>query len=509
MSSNKTIAKNTLFLYFRMMLTMCVGLYTSRLVLETLGVVDYGIYGLVGGIVSMFAFLNSAMSSSTQRYLSFDIGKKDWGKLQKTFNATLNIHIGIAIVIFILAETIGLWFVNYKLDIPAERMYAVNWVYQFSIFTFIINVIQVPYNALLFAREHMSVYAYVSILETVLKLGIVLYLVQATHTDQLILYAILTFVVAFVIQTIYKLYCKKCFKESVYKFHWDKTYYKELMSYSGWNLFSAVSDISRRQGSNIILNLFYGPAVNAAYVLSESIYGIVSSFVNSVQTAFNPQIVKSYSNNQKTQTLHLVYTSSKFTFFSMLIIITPLIINVKYIINLWLGAENIPNYTTDFISLGLMSALLINMSNPMSMAVSATGKIRNFELINSSLKFIQILIVWFVLKVADEPKLMYYVFIIMAIVILFFKLIYIKIVYQTNLKSFLYQILRMVFVTITVVIMIYLFKDFLIENNNFILLLFKSLFISVIVLLLSFMIGVSKNEKKMVYTLLFNKIKNA
>ena len=194
-----------------MFLTMGVGLFTSRLVLQALGVEDYGIYGLVGGIVTMFSFLNSAMSSATQRYLSFDIGKGDTERLQKTFNATLNIHILIAGVILILAETIGLWFVNYKLNIPAERMQAANWVYQFSIFTFILGVIQVPYNALLIAREHMNIYAYMSILESLLKLIIVLVLVQLGN-DKLILYAILSFVVSFIIRTLYKLYCKKYFK---------------------------------------------------------------------------------------------------------------------------------------------------------------------------------------------------------------------------------------------------------------------------------------------------------
>lgn len=312
---------------------MGVGLYTSRLVLDALGVVDYGIYGLVGGIVSMLAFMNSAMSSATQRYLSFDIGKKDWERLQKTFNATLNIHILIAILILILAETIGLWFVNTQLEIPKERMYAANWVYQFSIFAFILNVIQVPYNALLFAREHMSVYAYVSILETVLKLLTVLYLVQA-DSDKLILYSILTFGVAFVIRMTYQIYCRKRFPESKYKFYWNKAYYKELMNYSGWNLFGNIASVARSQGSNILLNLFFGPVLNAAYGITVMVQGIIGNFVSNFQVAVNPQIVKNYAAGQNEASLNLMYKSSKFSFFGMLILVVPLLINLEYVMNL-------------------------------------------------------------------------------------------------------------------------------------------------------------------------------
>src|SRR5690606_23271795 len=259
------------------------------------------------------------------------IGKKDWDRLQETFNTTLNIHILIAIVIFILAETIGLWFVNTQLEIPEERMYAANWVYQFSIFAFLLNVIQVPYNALLFAREHMSVYAYVSILETVLKLAIVLYLVQA-DSDKLILYSILTFGVAFVIRMIYQIYCRKRFPESKYKFYWNKAYYKELMSYSGWSLFGHVALIARNQGINVLLNLFSGITVNTAYLIANQVNSVVSNFSQSFQAAVNPSIIKNYSQGKMNEMKLLIFRSSKFSFYLLLIIITPILINTEYII---------------------------------------------------------------------------------------------------------------------------------------------------------------------------------
>ena len=345
MSSHKTIAKNTLFLYFRMFLTMGVGLYTSRMVLDVLGVEDYGIYGLVGGIVTMFAFLNSAMASATQRYLSFDIGKGDEVRLQQTFNASVNIHFLIGIVIVILAETVGLWFVNTQLDIPAERMVAANWVYQFSILAFFFNVIQVPYNALLVAREHMSVYAYISIIDVLFKLGIVFILIYY-NADKLILYGILTFAVSFIVRMLYRAYCKRKFKESVYKFYYDKVYYKELLNYSWWNLFGNIAAIARGQGSNILLNIFFGPVANAAYSLTQTVQSMIGQFVTNFQVALNPQITKNYASGNINASMNLMFKSSKYSFFAMLILVVPFLYNIDYVMNLWL--KEVPPHAISF-----------------------------------------------------------------------------------------------------------------------------------------------------------------
>lgn len=310
-----------------MFLAIGVGLYTSRLVLDALGVVDYGLYNLVGGIVMMFAFLNSAMAASSQRFLSFDIGRNDLDQLQKTFNTTLNIHFLIAIIIFIIAETIGLWFVFTQLEIPENRVVAAHWVYQFSILALILNVIQVPYNALLIAREHMSIYAYVSVLENILKLAVAIIIIRA-NTDRLILYAGLTLLVAFIIRLIYKLYCKKYFKESVYKFYYNKDYYKELINYSGWNLFGNIAAIARGHGSNILLNMFYGPMANAAYSLTLVVQTVIGNFITNFQSAVNPQIIKNYSRGDSKASLYLIFKTAKFSFFGMLILVTPLLIKL-------------------------------------------------------------------------------------------------------------------------------------------------------------------------------------
>lgn len=253
--NNKRVAKNTLFLYFRMILIMLVTLYTSRVVLAELGINDYGIYNVVGGVVLMFSFLNSCMSTATQRFLTFELGRGDTDRLKKVFAVALNIHIAIGSFIIILAETIGLWFVNEKLVISEGRMVAANWIYQFSILTFCINIIQVPYNAVLIAHEKMNVYAYISILEALLKLGIV-YLLVIVSADKLIVYGVLVFVVQLIIRIVYQIYCRKHYEESRFRLFWDKALYQQMSGFAGWNLFGSVAWLMRDQGVNIILNLF-------------------------------------------------------------------------------------------------------------------------------------------------------------------------------------------------------------------------------------------------------------
>jgi O-antigen/teichoic acid export membrane protein len=487
-----------------MFLAMGVGLYTSRLVLEALGVVDYGIYGLVGGIVIMFAFLNSSMASATQRYLSFDIGKNDQERLQKTFNATLNIHFLVAFIVLVLAETIGLWFVNYKLDIPTDRINAANWVFQFSIFAFILNVIQVPYNALLVAREHMNVYAYVSILETLLKLAIVLILVQA-DTDKLILYAILTFSVSFVIRLVYKIYCKRRFKESIYKFYYDRTYYKELLSYSGWNLFGNIASIARSQGSNILLNLFFGPIANAAFSLTVMVQGIIGNFVTNFQMALNPQIVKNYAKGDAKASLNLMYKSAKFSFFAMLLLVLPFLYNIDYVMNLWL--TEVPLYTIDFLKLAMIYSLIETISNPLMSGLQATGKIKKYQAIVGSLIFLNLPIAWILLKTTQIPHSFYWSFIAISIIALFIRLNFVKNLMNIKITSFYKEVLlRIVLVLIAIASVLYPLRVYLVEDDVFIFFLFKTAIILLFTISIIVVLGMNKLERHFIKTTIQNKI---
>lgn len=328
-SSNKRIAKNTLLLYFRMVLIIIVGLYTSRVVLNTLGVSDYGIYNVVGGIVSMLAFLNSAMVAASQRFISFELGTDDSERLKKVFCTSVSIHIVLALIIFLIAETLGLWFVNTHLNIPAERMGAANWVYQCSILTLMLTVVSVPYNSCIVAHEHMKAFAYVSILEAVLKL-LVVYLLLVGAVDKLVLYAILVAAVAFVIRIIYGIYCKRHFEECTYRFVLDRKLFKEMFAFAGWSIIGNLGFSMKDQGSNIILNLFFGTAVNAARGIAMQVNGIISNFSNNFTMALNPQITKQYAAGGTKASMELVYLGCRFSFFLLLMIVIPVFINMDY-----------------------------------------------------------------------------------------------------------------------------------------------------------------------------------
>jgi O-antigen/teichoic acid export membrane protein len=317
-NNNKRIARNTLLLYFRMLLTMAVSFYTVRVVLDTLGVRDYGIYNVVGGVVTMFSFLSATMASASQRFFAFEIGRKNFEQLKKTFGITMTIYFIIGLVILILAETVGLWFLNTRMTIPLERLEAARWVYQFSILSFMVTMFSIPYNAAIVAHERMNAYAYVSIMEVLLKLGAV-YMLVAFSFDKLKLYSILIFVVISITSMTYRIYCRKNFEECRVSFYWEKGLFKEIVTYSGWNLFGALASIFNNQGINIMLNLFFGPVVNAAQAIAYQINTAINQFVQNFLMAARPQITKYYANGELEQMLKLVFQSSKISFFLLFI----------------------------------------------------------------------------------------------------------------------------------------------------------------------------------------------
>lgn len=406
-----------------MFLVMGVTLYTSRIVLDQLGVSDYGLYSLVGGVVSMFAFFNSAMSSATQRYLAYDLGKNDEKRLQHTFGATLTIHIGIAVLILILAETIGLWYVNNKIVLPPDRLFAANVVYQFSVAASLVGVIQIPYDALIIAYERMNIYAYVSILEVSLKLGAV-FLLVFYKGDKLILYAVLVFLISVTIRIIYQIYCRRHFSASKYVFRYDKEYYRELISYSGWNLFGGVAAIARGQGLNLILNLFYSTVANAAYGLALQIQSAVNLFVTNFQKAVNPQIIKNYSRNEIKKMGTLIIKSSKYSFFLMLLISAPIISNVDFILGLWLKEP--PIYTRTFVQLSLIGVLIDCISGPLMIGVQASGKIKWYQIVIGSLIIFSLPVSYIWLRLGGSPFTVFYTIIIINLSSFFARMFFVK-----------------------------------------------------------------------------------
>ncbi len=431
--NNKRIAKNTLLLYFRMLISVIIGLYTSRVVLNTLGVEDYGIYNVVGGIVAMFSFLNTSMSGATSRFLTYEMGKTTSNKLHETFSSAILIHIGIAIIILIIAETIGLWFLQNKLIIPEERMFAAHLVYQFSILSMIINVTQVPYNASIIAHEKMGVYAYVELLNVSLKLGIVFILLIGSF-DKLILYAILIFIVTTIIAITYRIYCKKHFKECTIKWKLHLNIIKPMLSFSCWDLYGNMTVSIRQEGLTMLLNIFYGPILNAANGIAMNVHGIILGFAYNVITAFRPQIIKQYAENNIQNMSSLVVNATKFTLCLYLLIAIPLFTEIDYVLKLWL--KTVPDHTAFFLRIILICSFFKLGSNIINIPIHATGKIKKLSFISGSFFLLSIPILYIFMKLNMGSDLSYCMLIPIDLLIALVSTIIAKnLIKQLNLKE--------------------------------------------------------------------------
>lgn len=393
--NNKRIAKNTLLLYIRMFLTMAVSLYTSRVVLKTLGVVDYGIYNVVGGIVVMFGFINSCMSSATQRFITFALGKGDLKRLQTVFSTSLQIHAIIAAIVFVLCESVGLWFFYTQMQIPAERMDAAMWVLQCSVLSTMVMFISVPYNADIIAHERMSAFAYISILEVLLKL-VILFVLVLYPIDKLILYAILLLVVQVIIRFCYSIYCNKHFEESKYKKLWDGKLFKEMVAFAGWSLWGHMSSVFNSQGLNMLLNVFFGPVVNAARAVAVQVQSAIMQFTVNFQMALNPQITKTYARGEMEEMHKLIFRSARFSFYLIFFISLPVLFETNFILSLWLG--NVPENTVTFVRIILCTSILTSISNPLMVACGATGKVKKYQAICGGLLLTILPISWVALK---------------------------------------------------------------------------------------------------------------
>ena len=382
MGSRKIIAKNTIMLYIRMLVNMAISLYTSRVVLQTLGVDDYGIYSVVCGVLSMFTFLNSSMSNATSRFLTYELGRNNSKGLSETFCTALIVHFFIALIIAILCESLGMWFINNKLVIPADRLVAAHWVFQFAVLSMFVSVTQVPYNSVIFSHERMDVYAYVEIANTLLRL-LVVYLLVIGNMDKMILFAILNFVVSLFIALYYRYYCVSHFEESKFHFIWNKKLLKDMFSFSGWDLYGNLSVMARTQGINMLMNIFFGPAMNAAAGIATKIQNVVMSFSNNISVASRPQIVKTYAQDKHEEMLVLMRDCARLTFVLMMFFSIPLMVESHYILHLWLGT--VPPHTEVISILTLLWNLVVSMNITNSFAVHATGFVKRVSLVSGTL----------------------------------------------------------------------------------------------------------------------------
>lgn len=408
------IVQNTAFLYFRMLLSMGIGLYASRIVLEVLGVEDFGVFNVVGGVVSMLTFLNNSLSSASQRFLTFELGKNNIMELSKVFNISVSIHLAIAGLVVLLAETVGLWFLYHKLSIPPERFDAALWVYHFCVLTAFFGILQAPYIAMIISREEMSLFAYISILETVLRLLIV-YLLKVIMFDKLSLYGILTFSVSFFIFLLYWQVCRKRFVETRIKhFIWDRKRSIQILSFSGWVLNGNLAVVGYTQGVNILLNIFFGPAVNAARGIAFQLQNAVNNFSYNFQKAMNPQITKSYASGDMGLMHRLVFVSSKVTFFLTLIPCIPILIETNFFLEKWLG--KFPDHTISFVRISVLITIISALSYSMIVSIHSTGTIKKFQLWEANILLMIVPISYFLLKKGGTPEVAYWTTLVLMII---------------------------------------------------------------------------------------------
>ena len=504
LSNNKRIAKNTMMLYVRMLLSMIVSLYTSRVVLDVLGVEDFGIYGVVGGVVAMFSFLNSSMGGATARFLTFEIGGGSFQRLKETFSSALILHIGIALLVFVLAETVGLWFVYNKLVIPEERMVATIWVYQFSVLTTIVNITQIPYNASIIAHEKMGVYAYVEIVNVILRL-LTVYLLVVGHFDKLKLYAILTFSVSLIIAFTYRTYCLKRFEECRFGFAWNKGILKPMLSFSGWNLYGSLSVVVRTQGIGILLNLFFGVVLNAAIGIANQIQGVILSFVENFLIAVQPQIVKSYASHNRKRMESIVYNSSLFSFLLLSLISLPLIIEMDYILKLWL--KKTPPFCVPFCQLILINNLLSILFRPIIYSIHATGKIKKTNFINGSIYLCVIPISYILFQYNFQPVTPYIVNIILLSIGCALNLhILHLLIPEFSIKKFIFRVGGICLSIITLSLALSLYVHYSLEASC-IRVFYVILSSTLSIVVLSYFIALDKTMKKRIRLTIFNQLK--
>ena len=412
-SNNKIILKNTIFLYFRTFILLILGLYTSRVTMQALGVEDYGIINVVSGFVSMFALVSGALTGACQRFITFELGKKD-GNVTQIFSSTLYIQLGLAALIIILAETIGLYFINYKLNLPDGKLDEAQWVFQCSVISFVLNLINIPYNALIIAHEKMKAFAYISLVEAFLKLATV-YSILILPYNSLILYSLLTLTSSTIVRFIYQIYCIKSFKGEV-KLERVKDIhnFKSIFNFAGWAFLGNSATILNGQGINIILNIFVGVTINAARGIASMIESTVSSFVYNFTTALNPQITKSYAQNDLKRLYELLNFGTRLSFFLIIIISTPIIIVTPNLLKLWLTIY--PEYSISFIRITLLIAIVQAMANPFVTAISATGKIRDYQLTVGLLTIANFPISYILLKNGLEPIWIYIASLVMYVI---------------------------------------------------------------------------------------------
>ena len=501
-SDNKRIAKNAIFLYVRMIVMMLISLFTSREILRILGVEDYGLYNVVAGVVVLFAFLNASMIRATQRFLSFYIGKGDDDDIRKIFSTCINVVIIISLFVILVSETLGLWFINTYLKFPEGREVSMNIVYQFSILTFLLNIIKIPYNSAIIAHEKMSFYAYTSILDAILKL-LVVYVLLISTEDRLSFYAILIAIVSFIDLIIYILYCKYKFETCRYEKYWNKGTFKELFSFSGWSMVSGFSNLAAQQGGNILLNMFCGVAANAAFGIASQVGHSVLKLTTSFSTAFAPQITKLYAVNDLEKLYLLIFRSSLISYYLMLIFSIPLFFEIEFVLGLWL--VNVPENAAGFCLLIIVFELIDAAQSPLIHLMYSTGRIRTYVLWLGFLTFLNVPISYFLLKNGLSLYLVLGMRAFINLVSAVIRVVHLKFMINFPVKNYLKEVIIKI-VTTTSMLLFIAYMLYIVLHNCFIGNIAFMLIMVIISIGFILFVGFSRRDRNIVVSFIKSKL---
>lgn len=498
--ANKRIASNTIFLYIRMLLVMGMSLFTSRVILAELGVTDFGIYNVVGSVVTIFTFISQALGNATNRFIVFSIGRDDVKKTMQVYNTCFRVHLLIAVIVVLLLESVGLWFLNGRLNIPEVRFFAAIWTFHFSVAVCFLSILKVPFNAEIIAHEHMGVYAAISIIETSLKLFIAIILAYSPF-DRLVFYAFLFFVVQCIVNLLYYLYCRIKYAECKLsmKIANDKRLYKEIGSFAGWSMFGNIVWLGYTQGINLMLNVFFGPIVNAARGVAVQVEHAISSFVSSFQTALSPQIIKSYAQQDLKRMNTLIMYSAKFSFFLYLIFAVPFFFEAENILKMWL--VDVPEHAVNFVRLILVVLLLNPIANPLGVSNDATGKIKKFQIICGLINFQIITISYLCLRYGCAPEIVFVVHALVLTIQTFVKLLFAHNQVGLSLKNYI----KTVFMRIVVVGSSSIFLSYLLFPHFGDSLRYMILYIvvsAVSICAISYLMGLDSKEKQLVLSVI-------
>lgn len=492
--ANKRIAKNTMLLYIRMGVMMIISFFTARITLEALGVVDYGINNVVGGLVSMFSLISSSLSSSVSRFMTFGLGKGDKKELNTVFSTSVNIHIILAVIVVIAIETIGIWFLNNKMVIPVERLTAAHWVLQSSTVLFVVGLLSVPYNAAIIAHERMDVYAYFTLFDAFARLAII-FAIKYYGGDKLILLAVISLIPPLIKQFYYWHYSKRNFEECTYHAIWDKRVFKEMFGFAGWNFIGCTAGLTKDQGVNIAINMFTGPAVNAARGIAMQINGIIGQFIGNFLVAINPQIIKEYAAGNLKRMHSLIFKSTRFSYYLFLFLSIPILLEVETILYIWLG--QVPEHTVLFTRLVIILSLAEIISNALIRSQEATGNIRNYQIVVGGLLLTNFPISYILLKMGYFPEITVVVAIIISQICLAARLAFLKHMIKLPVAVFLRDVYCNVIIVSAIAFVIPFLCHLYIGNQ-----ILRLIVVSVISVITSglaiYFVGCDKNERILV-----------